>query len=143
MSRGAHKYPIPPFMSDLGFTQNTYGTWLDRITIAHSVRDNSRLGTKVNREAYRTAIHDAVCRSNGRDAYTNEPLDFRLLEHFAGAPVVGRSEEETPTLDHVVLHPTKPVFAICSLRTNKCKADLTVPELIDFARKFLTFQKEI
>jgi hypothetical protein len=142
MPRGSKKYQIPLFLEKIGIHQADYGAWLDRITVAHSVRDKHRLKKKINREAYRKAIHAAVEASNGYDVYTGEKLDFHLLEYFAGAPVIERAEKEVPTLDHVILDADDPKFAFCSLRTNKCKADLLVEELVEFCTVFLAHQKK-
>jgi len=142
MARGAKDYPVPDFLIEAGIQQETYGRWLDRITNAHVGRDRDRLGAEIKPAIYRKAIHEAVQRCKGKDAYTGQPLDFRLLEFIAGAPVLGRDETLVPTLDHVVLNPLHPRFEFCSLRTNKCKADLTAEELLDFARAIVTYSGE-
>ena len=83
MPRGARNYPVPDHISKLGIGQGDFGEWLDRMAATHVRRDRKRCQAEVRPALYRQAIYDAVCDSRGRDYYTGERLDWRLLRHFA------------------------------------------------------------
>jgi hypothetical protein len=141
MARGKNVYPVPKYLQDIGISQDDYGTWLDRITNAHVKRDRQRSTAPINRATYRCAIHKAVCDSNGYDFYTGEELDWKSLQHFNCDFSLNRKDHLIPSLDHIGLDPSTPVFNICSLRTNKCKSNYTIEQLIDFCCKLLIYQK--
>ena len=148
MQRGAKEYPIPLVLTNAGISQDLYGKWLDKVTTPHLLRDRKRLvGQTIERKVYRVAIHKAVVESNGKDYYTGEPLNWKLLQHFSGSTVSTTakgskraSQEMTPTLDHENLSAKHPVFRICSMRTNKCKSDYSIDTLLDFSRKLIAYQ---
>ncbi len=62
--------------------QKTYERWLHRKALSHVKRDRRRGNTTATNEAYKIAIHRAVCESSGRDAYTNVELDWKLLSKY-------------------------------------------------------------
>jgi hypothetical protein len=58
----------PSFMP-VEITLEKYRRWLDRKSVALVRRDTKRGNTQATRLAYREAIHCAVLKSGGRDAY--------------------------------------------------------------------------
>ncbi len=141
MPRGARKYPVPEHISKLGISQESFGRWLDRITNAHIVRDRKRrTDVKILAEVYRKAIYRAVCDGGDRDYYTGEPLDWRLLRYFSKSGS-SRDGRLVPTVDHEGASTESPAFRICSLRTNKCKSDYSVSELLEFCEAFIRHQR--
>lgn len=142
MARGARKYPIPAFLSAKGISQEAFGRWLDKVTVAHLVRDRKRIKEQIVPAIYRRAIYHAVIERPGRDYYTGEELDWTLLQHFAGKRIPEREEKKVPTVDHENISATEPVFRICSMRTNKCKSDYEVAELVEFAKALIEYQEE-
>ena len=146
--RGARDYLIPEFLVKQGFSQQIYGSWLDKVTVSITRRDRKRLEPEeVKLEIIRRAVHTAVCNGGDRDFYTGETLDWKLLQHFNLDPTQASKayHSRVPSVDHFVLSATNPVFRICSLRTNKCKSDYSLQELETFCNKFLIHQnaKEI
>lgn len=136
------KYPAPDFVTTAS-TQQAYSRWLHWRAIAHVKRDKKRGNTTATNEAYKVAIHQAVCVSDGKDAYTGEPLDWSLLSKYNNAASkLGRREYKAgfallPTVDHVGNGLGPADFKICGWRTNDAKHDLTLPQLIDFCRKII------
>ena len=72
------KYAIPNFLAAV-VTQAVYSRWLHRKAVAHIRRDRKRGNSTATNEAYKIAIHKAVCASGGLDAYTGEKLDWHLI----------------------------------------------------------------
>lgn len=139
--RGSRRYPVPSFLQKIEIKQNVFGSWLDRVTAAHVRRDRKRLTKKTIKPAiYRLAIYLAVKESNGKDFYTGEALDWTLLEHFAGKKTLQREQKKVPTLDHHNLSAIAPIFRICSMRTNKCKSDFSISEVLEFAKSLIQYQ---
>jgi hypothetical protein len=58
-----------------------YEKWLKRKAAAQVRRDRER-GRKASVSQYKEAIHAAVLASNGRDAYTGEPLHWKLISTY-------------------------------------------------------------
>lgn len=93
--------------------------------------------------AYRTAIHDAVLRSEGKDDYTGERLDWRLISTYDNAASkLGRHAYEAgfallPTVDHVASDATSAGFKICGWRTNDSKHDLSIESFHSLCRAVL------
>jgi hypothetical protein len=81
-----------------------------------------------------------VLRSNGRDAYTGELLNWSLIGTYdnARSKADGRCYKASlamlPTLDHVGdgLGPAE--FEICGWRTNDAKSDLTHAAFVALCR---------
>ena len=59
--------------------QQVYERWLQRKAVAHVRRDRARDNTTATVKEYKEVIHKAVCECGGKDAYTNEELDWSLL----------------------------------------------------------------
>ena len=94
------------------------------------------------------AIHAAVLRSGGLDAYTGEHLAWENINTYDN----GKSKEgrrhykktlwNMPTIDHFGDELTAHEFRICSWRTNDCKNDLSDGELVEFCRAVLAHDKK-
>lgn len=141
MSRGNRKYPIPEHLSRLGISQEDFGCWLDRVTDKHVSRDRKRTNVIIRPEIYRIAIYRAVCDGGDRDYYTGEVLDWQLLCYFSKNDGLGRDECLVPSVDHDGLNTESPIFRICSLRTNKCKSDYSIEQMLQFCKAFIRHQK--
>lgn len=141
MPRGTLKYPLPAHIHALGISQESFGEWLDRATNAHVLRDRQRTKAAIRPQVYREAIYRAVSDGSDRDYYTGELLDWRLLQYFSKNEGAGRDDRLVPSVDHVGLNTESPVFRICSLRTNKCKSDYSIEQLLEFCDAFIRHQR--
>jgi hypothetical protein len=123
------KYAMPAFLAD-SIDQAGYQHWLFRKAQAHVARDRKRGNLMAIGEAYRMAIHAAVIASGGRDAYTGEVLDWKLLGRYDNdASAEGRRTYKhgfamLPTVDHVGDGLGPADFKICGWRVNDAKHDL-------------------
>ena len=135
-------YPTTPI------EQAVYKRWLQRKTTSLVRRDRKYLQSQekdpktVVFKEYKTAIHNAVCECQGKDAYTGEALHWNLLSKYenkkakAGKRAYKKKFALLPTVDHVdELGIAK--FKICAWRTNDAKNDLSLNELIDFCKKII------
>ena len=136
------KYQLPPFLEGK-VERKVYVRWLSAKAQAHVLRDRKRWNRWIGASEYKQAIHAAVFRSNGRDFYTNERLDWSLLSKYnnAASRASGGSYKKKfallPTVDHVAPEKRDSNFEICGWRTNDCKNDLTLKELKAFCRTVL------
>jgi hypothetical protein len=134
------KYELPPPIAQLT-TQAAYERWLRRRARAHVGRDRNRENLTATIEKYKVAIHRAVKLSEGRDFYTGEALNWRLLSQYnnaeskAGGRVYKAKLALMPSVDHVGDGRGVPEFRICAWRTNDAKSDLTQVEFVDLCRK--------
>src|SRR5690606_24293155 len=75
------KHSMPDFL--IGeVTPEAYERWLTRKAAAHVKRDRKRGYSSVAQALYKEAIHAAVILSKGRDCYTGEPLNWRLISTY-------------------------------------------------------------
>ena len=74
------KHTIPAFLEGT-VVPDAYERWLQWKAAAHVKRDRGR-GRSATRPLYKEAIHDAVMLSEGRDCYTGEQLDWRLISTY-------------------------------------------------------------
>ena len=136
------KYELPRFLEGK-FTRQKYLRWLRRKANSLADRDEERWGQKIHKADYMQAIHGAMLRSEGRDAYTGEMLDWSLFGQYDNedAQSQGTSFKRKfalyPTVDHANPESKQPDFRICGWRTNDCKSDLTPEGLIEFCEKVL------
>jgi hypothetical protein len=136
----SRKYQIPPFLAAIT-TQQSYEKWLSRKASAHVRRDRRRGNPSALIEAYKVEIHHAVMRSDGRDPYTGEMLDWSLIGKYANADSKeGRRAYKAkfallPTVDHVGDGLGSPEFEICAWRTNDAKNDLSHSEFVDLCHR--------
>jgi hypothetical protein len=93
---------------------------------------------------YKEAIHAAVPLSEGKDAYTGEPLKWNLISTYknedskAGRHTYKSGFALLPTVDHVIAGATEASFRICGWRTNDAKNDLSSEEFIELCLRVLT-----
>ncbi len=140
MSR--HKHELPGFLSGR-CTVAEYQKWLNRRAVAHCRRDRLRGHTGATREAYKAAIHRAVLRSRGLDAYTGQPLAWEQISRYenaaskAGGSHYKRQLGDLPTVDHVGVGGVPTQFKICAWRTNDAKHDLSYKQFVALCRDVL------
>lgn len=137
------KRTLPSFLESRVSAPN-YKRWLVRKAAAHLKRDRKRGNAQSSGAAYRDAIHAAVVRSQGKDAYTGEPLDWTLISHYNNeASQAGRHGYKAgfallPTVDHIEASSRESGFCICAWRTNDAKNDLSRDDFIDLCVRVLT-----
>ena len=108
-------------------------------------RDRKRGNAAAIGERYRVAIHAAVIASNGNDSYTGEPLEWERMSTYRNEESKARRREYKrelallPTVDHVGDGLGAADFRICAWRTNDCKNDLTVDELVAFCLRIVEY----
>jgi len=140
------RYELPKVLEGK-CSQGDYTHWLYGKAAAHVKRDKKRGNAGATTQAYRDAIHKAVCEGGDVDAYTGRPLQWNLIRSYdnaeskSGKRGYKRGFADLPTVDHEDDGMGEPKFKICSWRTNDCKNDLTVDELIEFCQEFLAHQK--
>lgn len=121
--------------------QSAYKKWLNRKAMAHVRRDRARGNATATNKEYKLAIHQAVCESDGKDAYTNENLDWSLLGQYDNeqSKKHGRDYKKQfallPTVDHVGDGTGLANFKICSWRTNDAKNDISYEEFVELCKK--------
>lgn len=124
------KHTMPAFLTNTVLPE-AYERWLGRKATAHVKRDRKRGYSEVTRALYKEAIHAAVITSGGRDAYTGEELDWKLISTYKNEDSkAGRHGYKSgfallPTVDHVTAGATEASFRICGWRTNDAKNDLS------------------
>jgi hypothetical protein len=140
------KYQLTENMSKL-VDQAAYERWLHRKASAHIKRDRARGNNTATNVEYKLAIHQAVCDSNGKDAYTDEELDWSLLSKYDNkqSKEHGRHYKKQfsllPSVDHVGDGKGKADFKICSWRTNDSKNDMSLEEFIDLCKKVVAYNR--
>lgn len=111
--------------------------------MAHVRRDRKRANPSAINEIYKRAIHEAVCSSNGVDAYTGEPLAWDLISKYDNAESkLGKRIYKAqfcllPTVDHVGDGLGRADFKICSWRTNDAKGDLSLNEFVELCHRIV------
>ena len=138
----ARKRSLPDFLEgSVDFA--VYERWLKRKAAAHVKRDRKRGLSGVTGALYRDAIHDAVVRSGGRDAYTGEELAWNLLSQYDNDDAqVGRHHYKAgfallPTVDHIEASAEAAAFHICAWRTNDAKNDLSIADFRRLCKRVL------
>lgn len=132
------KYLCPEFLTT-AVQQVAYERWLSRRAAAHFKRDKKRSSKQASLEAFKEAIHKAVCASGGRDFYTGEELNWSLISKYnnieakAGGRIYKKGFAYLPSVDHVG-GPCDLDFRICSWQTNDSKNDLTHQEFLALCR---------
>jgi len=111
--------------------------------MSHVRRDRERGNEEATTEEYKIAIHQAVKESRGKDAYTDEDLEWHLLSKYDNkeSKKQGRQYKKLfallPSVDHVGDGKGKAEFKICSWRTNDAKNDLSYEEFVGLCKKVL------
>ena len=140
MVRAMRKYERPDFLSAT-VTQSDYEKWLRGRATAPVRRDRRRGNAAATVEAYKAAIHRAVIRCAGRDAYTGEQLAWALIGKYSNAQsqAQGRRYKADlallPSVDHVGDGLDEADFKICAWRTNDAKNDLSQQDFVDLCRR--------
>ena len=135
------KYQLPTVLVGV-VSQEIYSKWLNSKTQTHLKRDK-KLNPNASGKSYKESIHQAVLQSNGKDAYTGEDLNWKLINQYDNtkSKLLGRTYKHQfallPTLDHVSER-SSINFDICSWRTNDAKNDLSIQEFIELCRKVVT-----
>lgn len=133
------KYQLPAFLTGT-LSQEAYQRWLSRKATTHVRRDRGRGNSAATRESYMLAIHEAVVRSTGADAYTGEPLRWDLVSTYDNdlSRLDRRAYRRTlallPTIDHIGDGTGPADFAICSWRVNDAKNDLSYNDFLELCR---------
>jgi hypothetical protein len=136
-------HAMPSFLEGV-LTPEAYARWLLRKAAAHVKRDRRR-GLKCTGAAYRAAMHQAVVRSGGKDAYTGEDLDWHLISTYndedarMGQRAYKAEFALLPTVDHVEAGPADRRFEICAWRTNDAKNDLSLESFLDLCQRVLVY----
>ncbi len=134
------KYERPDFLS-AAVTQSDYEKWLRGRAAAHVRRDRERGNAAATNSAYKGAIHHAVIRSAGRDAYTGEQLDWALVGRYSNAESKAQRRRYKatfallPSVDHVGDGLGEADFKICAWRTNDAKNDLSQQDFVALCRR--------
>lgn len=140
------KIELPSFLRKV-ITSEAYVRWLNSKARAHVKRDTKH-HSSLNVATYKAMIHEAVIKSNGRDAYTGEMLDWSLLSKWRNneakdqGSAYKRKFALLPSVDHISDRRDTASFAICSLRTNSAKSDLSVDEFYCLCRQVVTHQSQ-
>lgn len=141
-------FELPPFLDGV-INRAAYVRWLQRKAAAHVRRDRKRGNNTASVSEYKRAIHNAVCASGGKDAYTGEQLDWHLISTYDNdESKQGRRGYKArfallPTVDHVG-DGTGPVdFKICAWRTNDAKGDLSLGEFVALCEKVLSTNRPL
>jgi len=139
------RYELPMFLEGT-MSQNAYTKWLYKKAASHVRRDRSRISGTVIPAEYRRAIHEAVCRCQGADEYTGQPLSWELLSKYdnakasKGRTAYKRRFYRLPTVDHAGDRVGQPRFMICSWQVNDAKHDQTYSEFIAMCRAVLAWK---
>lgn len=136
------RYELPSFLEGI-LSEEAYVRWLARKAVAHVRRDRKRGNASATIEAYKMAMHQAVCDSNGIDAYTHEKLAWNLLSKYdneesrQGKRGYKAKFALLPTVDHVGDGLGTANFKICAWRTNDAKGDLSLSEFVELCERIL------
>jgi|SRR5947209_8377037 len=135
-------FELPLFLNNL-VSSEAYVRWLQRKAAAHVKRDRKRGNSSASISDYKRAIHNAVCASQGRDAYTGEQLNWHLISTYDNAESKqGRRVYKArfallPTVDHIGDGTGPADFKICAWRTNDAKGDLSLEEFVALCERVL------
>lgn len=136
------KHSMPVFLTGV-VEPEVYERWLGRKAMAHVKRDRKRGHHAATRTLYKDAIHNAVVHSEGKDAYTGEQLDWRLISTYKNEDSKeGRHGYKAgfallPTVDHEIADATEASFCICAWQTNDAKNDLKLEQFMQLCIKVL------
>src|SRR5215213_5971868 len=135
-------FELPQFLDGV-VTREAYVRWLQRKAGAHVIRDRNRGNGSASVSEYKRVIHNAVCASLGRDAYTSEQLDWHLISTYDNdESKQGRRSYKArfallPTVDHIGDGTGPADFKICGWRTNDAKGDLALEEFVALCARVL------
>jgi hypothetical protein len=141
-------FELPQFLDGV-VTREAYVRWLQRKAAAHVIRDRNRGSGSASVSEYKRVIHNAVCASQGRDAYTGEQLDWHLISKYdndeskKGGRVYKARFALLPTVDHVGDGTGLADFKVCGWRTNDAKGDLSLEEFTALCGRVLDANKSL
>ncbi len=75
------KYQLPNFLNNK-CDPETFEKWLERKARTHAKRDKKRGYENATRSNYKEKIYDAVEKSEGKDFYTGEELNWELIGKY-------------------------------------------------------------
>ena len=136
------KYELPAFLVGK-VTEGEYKHWLDAKASAHFRRDKKRRNIATTRKEYKEAIHQAVKESRGKDAYTDEELDWTLISKYDNKESKKQGRQyrikfaPLPTIDHNDRGKGVYEFKICSWRTNDAKNDLSYNDFLELCKRII------
>jgi hypothetical protein len=142
-----NKYPLPDCLIDV-IPQKKYSNWLDAKAKAHVKRD-LKLRPDITKIEYKKKIHEAVIRSEGKDAYTGEALDWSLISTWNNKEAKAHGTRYKskfallPSVDHVSERRDQTDFTICAWRTNAAKNDLSIENFVQLCEKVLKHKKKL
>jgi hypothetical protein len=137
----AAKYIPPEFVTTRVSAAEYRRRWLDRKAQAHCQRDRGRGNLAVTKSSYKQAVHAAVLRSSGRDAYTGEDLDWHLISQSdndlskAGGRSFKASFARLSTVDHVGDGLGEADFQICEWAVNDAKSDSSIEVFVELCQR--------
>lgn len=140
------KYSLPQFLAKK-IKKEVYKKWLQRKATAHFRRDKKKRARNISVSKYKELIHQAVLASKGKDAYTGEDLDWKLISKYNNKQAKKFGDEYKkkfyylPTIDHEIPNIKNPSFKICSWKINDVKNDLTLKELLIECKKLIKYNK--
>jgi len=143
------RYNLPAFLKRKGINEETYEKWLTRKARSLFLRDK-RYFEKKGKELkwkfkdYKDAIHDAVCKSEGKCFYTEEELAWEQILKFDGSKKI----DNLPTVDHLHGRKTDKIdknldFVITSWKVNDMKNDLNLKDFIELCEKIVSRKEEL
>jgi hypothetical protein len=136
------RHPLPNFLRG-HVSETTYQRWLKRKAAAIVRRDRRRGNKGATVAEYKRAIHEAVVRGGGKDAYTGQSLRWDLISKYdnEASRRGGRNYKhrfgDLPSVDHVNEGRGRPRFQICAWRTNDAKSDLSYEDFVALCRSVL------
>jgi hypothetical protein len=136
------KRPLPALLEG-SLDPLAYERWLSRKAAAHLKRDRKRGYKEITAASYRDAIHQAVVQSRGRDTYTGEELDWKLVSQYNNdESEIGHHHYKAgfallPTVDHIESTSPSSGFCICAWRTNDAKNDLSHKVFVELCLRVL------
>lgn len=141
----AQGYDLPEFLVGR-VEQPKYAKWLERKARNHARRDAKRYKASVSAGQYMAAIHQAVLKSEGRDAYTGQDLQWEKIGSYDNEQSKeGRSLYKAklallPTVDHVGSS-VGDGFAICGWAVNDAKNDLSLADFVKLCGRVLAHHR--
>ena len=140
------KYCLPAFLKEKGIDEETYRKWLYRKARSLFLRDKKYFEKKGKSFSwklrdYREAIHEAVCKSNGKCFYTGEELAWDQISKFDGRKKI----DNLPTVDHLNGRDIEDRldFVIASWKVNDMKNDLNLKEFLELCERVILRKEEI
>jgi len=139
------KYQLPEFLTNI-VTQAAYEKWLHRKAQGLFRKYKKKADMTATISEYKIAIHKVVDNCCGRDAYSQEQLDWHLLSTYDNekSKKEGRAYKRKfdllPSIDHVSGDGTGASdFKICSWRTIDSKNDMSMDEYVDLCKKIIKY----